>query len=304
MKHIELKQLVAVNESAFDEDPLRIYRLARLFARFGGEFTIPAHTLWQVRNACKNLSALPKERKFAELEKCFGDFMKGNTPSLMVSFLSDLGEFPEIAELEDVPQPPEHHPEGDAFKHTMLVLDAAHAIAYHPRQVYAALLHDLGKVPAYKNYGVLHGHEEMGVPLAEAFSDRFGVPGSWKKLAMTVARNHGRVHKILEAKPRKVYDLLAELKVEQSLDTLDDLLAACRADAWGRGPTRYGKDYPQGEFLWKVAMHLRRKKPKMKEESQEIALKWKDDHAMLASQIRAMKIAHVRVAMERFKNDC
>ena len=33
--------------------------------------------------------------------------------------------FPEIEALVGVPQPPRHHPEGDAFEHTMQVLDAA-----------------------------------------------------------------------------------------------------------------------------------------------------------------------------------
>lgn len=295
------KQLVAVSEKTFEEDPLRIYRLARLYARFGGEFTIPVSTLRHSRNAGWNLDHLPKERKFAEIEKCFNDKSPTNKPSLMITFLSLIDELPEVAALEGVPQPPAHHPEGDAFVHTMLVIDAAHKIGYDAKHVWAALCHDLGKATAYNTHGVLHGHEEMGVPLAEALSDRFGAPVQWKKLAVTVARNHGRVHKIMEATPKKVYDLLAELKMEQCLDTLEDLATVCRADAWGRGPTRYGMDYQQGEFLFSVAVAFLRRKPEIKKECQEIALKWKDNHAMLASEIRAMKIAHVREIMRGLK---
>jgi tRNA nucleotidyltransferase (CCA-adding enzyme) len=248
-----------------------------------------------------NLANLPKERKFAEIEKCFSDKSPTNKPSLMITFLSDIGEFPEVAALEEVPQPPAHHPEGDAFVHTMLVIDVAHKISTKPEQVFAALCHDLGKATAYKSFGVLHGHEEMGVPLAESLSDRFGVPVQWKKLAVTVARNHGRVHKAMETTPKKVYDLLAELKVEQGMGLVEDVIRVCTADAWGRGPTRYGQHYAPGTFLMVTALSFRSQKPEIKKECQEIALKWKDNHAMLASEIRAMKIAHVREIMRGLK---
>jgi tRNA nucleotidyltransferase (CCA-adding enzyme) len=304
IEDIKNKLLRPVNPQAFLEDPLRIYRLARLFARYGGEFQIDCRTMWLVSKAVKagGLNHLPKERKFAEIEKCFKDYSHSNKPSLMITFLADIGELPEIAALEGIPQPPDHHPEGDAFVHTMLVLDAAFNLGASAKELFAAMLHDVGKAVVYKEFGVLHGHEEAGVPVVHELCDRLGVPGSWRKLAAVCTKHHGHVHKIMEMKPRKVYNLLNLLKAEQDFDTLLSLCLVCQADAWGRGPTKYGKVYKQGSYLMDIACGLAENRKELKQKSKDIAMKFYgrevagnfSTNHMIAEQIRAEKIAVVR----------
>lgn len=301
-KDIENRILRAVSGTAMIEDPLRVYRAARLFARFGDEWDFEYDTAGAMLDATDNLKFLPKERKFAEIQKCFSDRSESNRPSQMIDVLVHLGELPEIDALRHVPQPPEHHPEGDAYTHTMLVMDAAKDLFAKPEVMWAAMLHDVGKAVTYKERGNLHGHEEAGVPVAAEICDRFGVPQSWKKLALAVTKNHGRIHRIMEMKPKSVYDLLTELKVEQSLDMLVNVIAASVYDSNGRGPTR-SKAYPQGLFLMRVALNFTAPSMRkdMREESQKIALKWKGNPAMISSEIRAMKISKLRSIIRTVK---
>ena len=78
--------------------------------------------------------------------------------------------FPEMCKLPLTPQNPQHHPEGDVWKHTLLVVDFAAEIKYKlPKEdwlilMYAALLHDIGK-PACLDKETLscHGHEVVGL---------------------------------------------------------------------------------------------------------------------------------------------
>lgn len=301
-KDIENRILRAVSGTSMIEDPLRVYRAARLFARFGDKWDFDMDTAVAMLDAVDNLKWLPKERKFAEIQKCFSDQSESNRPSQMIDVLVELGELPEIDALRHVPQPPEHHPEGDAYTHTLLVMDAAKEMFSKPETMWAAMLHDVGKAVTYEAHGNLHGHEEAGVPVAAEICDRFGVPQSWKKLALAVTKNHGRIHRVMEMKPKSVYDLFAELKVEQSLDMLINVIAASVYDSNGRGPTR-SKAYPQGLFLMRVALHFTAPSMRkdMREESQKIALKWKGNPAMISSEIRAMRISKLRSIIRTVK---
>lgn len=133
---------------------------------------------------------LSKER----LEGEFGKLMaKGKYPSKALKYLQQTGWiqfFPEIANMDQVPQDPEWHPEGDVLTHTGHVLDAAAKIAEREglegddraAVMYSALLHDPAKshTTALMDKGgkqrwTAHGHEEAGGPLAEAFLRRIGV---------------------------------------------------------------------------------------------------------------------------------
>lgn len=88
--------------------------------------------------------------------------------------------FPELEKLIGVPQPPQYHPEGDVWTHTLLVLDQAAALRDQAADplglMLAALCHDLGKPDATREEadGRLHaiGHDAAGVPIADIFLSR------------------------------------------------------------------------------------------------------------------------------------
>src|SRR2546430_598988 len=84
--------------------------------------------------------------------------------------LADL--LPEVAAMKGVAQPPEYHPEGDVWAHTLLLLEQLQ----HPTATLAlgALLHDVGKPPTFRVAERIRfdGHVEEGVLLAHGILER------------------------------------------------------------------------------------------------------------------------------------
>jgi tRNA nucleotidyltransferase (CCA-adding enzyme) len=179
----DIKQgiLRAVSLDTFVEDSLRVLRAAQFAARF--EFDIDPATASLCRSM--DLSDLPKERVWGEMEKLF---LEAERPSIGIEWLRALRVseqlFPEIKRLEGVPQDPEWHPEGDVFVHTKLVVDGARQsiedlpYAKKVTVMLAALAHDFGK-PATTEFLEGHyrsrGHEEAGVAPTENFLDRLNI---------------------------------------------------------------------------------------------------------------------------------
>ena len=124
---------------AFEEDVLRVYRAARFAARFA--FEIHKDTLALMMLMRPKASEISMERVGIELKKTF-EYAK---PSKFFRILDETGwlthAFKELYDLKYIPQDEEHHPEGNAFEHTLLTIDAA----YDPFTRIVMLCHDLGK---------------------------------------------------------------------------------------------------------------------------------------------------------------
>lgn len=289
-----------VSAAAMREDPLRIYRLARFLARFGGKFVVDHSTMFICESAKATLASLPKERKMAEIRKCFEDQSNDNRPSLMVDMLCNLGEMPEVNNLKGVLQPVEHHPEGDAYVHTLLCLDYAQALKSSPEVKWSVLCHDLGKVMYWK-YGNLHGHEEAGLPYVKELSDRFGVPNKWATLARRVTEDHTRLHRINELKPKKVFDLLERIRATKDVDFAMKFMDACVCDAKGRGPEKIFDNYDQEYVLWAGAVELHRYRDEISEKCSEISKRLKGRPELVRLEVRAVKTGYVGRALKRVK---
>ncbi len=99
---------------------------------------------------------------------------------------------PEVYALEDVPQPPDYHPEGDALTHTLL------AVRHLPpdpdrRLAWAALLHDVGKAATTREVrGRLRafGHDRQGAELAEEILARLGMEERTAADVVWLVRHH------------------------------------------------------------------------------------------------------------------
>jgi len=74
----------------------------------------------------------------------------------------------DVAAMKGVEQPPQYHPEGDVWNHTLLMLQQLN----HPRPALAmgVLLHDVGKPPTFRVADRIrfNGHVEEGVRMAHA----------------------------------------------------------------------------------------------------------------------------------------
>ena len=141
--------LRAADLETFGEDPLRVLRVARLAAAL--EATPDDALIARCRRL--DLSRVPAERLARELDRMLLELQAPSKALEWLARLGQLGVFPPIDSLQDVPQDPEWHPEGDVFVHTGRVIDCAselaraEGLAGEPRAVllWSALCHDLGK---------------------------------------------------------------------------------------------------------------------------------------------------------------
>ena len=239
---------------AFVEDPLRVLRVARFAARYAGRsFAVAPETVDLMRriSASGELASLVPERVWQETCRALGEA----NPSEFIRVLQRCDAldiiFPEIAALQGVLQNVEHHPEGDAFLHTLMALDAATKISQQKEVRFAALVHDLGKAKTPQNEWPRHiKHEHRGVTIVNALCDRLRVPSDYRELAVLVTREHLLMHRLAELRPETVLKLLNRLDGFRRSERLDSFLTACRADATGRGDGTLG-DYPQQPLLEK-----------------------------------------------------
>ena len=250
-RDLEAKVLRHVSE-AFVEDPVRILRLARFHARFADlGFTVAEETMALMKQmvASGEVDALVPERVWQETERALGE----SRPDAFFQTLRDCGAlaviFPEINALYGVPQPPKWHPEVDTGVHVMLVVRYAAKIGAPTSVRFAALTHDLGK--ALTPQQILpshHGHEEAGVPLVEALSERLRVPNTFKELAVLAARHHARVHRAAELRPDTMLKLFEETDAFRRPERFNELLLVCESDARGRTGLE-NNPYPQADYL-------------------------------------------------------
>ena len=191
--------LRAVPGDGFEEDPLRVLRGAQFAARF--HLTPDAETLQRMRRM--PTGRLSASRVTAEMNKAL---LTAREPDIFFRVLRDADAlepwFAELAALIGVQQNPLHHPEGDAFEHTLLTLRAAAEEKEKSSDplhfMLAALTHDLGKAvsAAQDENGNWHaaGHADTGVPLCEAMLTRLGAPRAAIRYAQDMCRLHMRVH--------------------------------------------------------------------------------------------------------------
>lgn len=237
--------------NAFSEDPLRVLRIARFLARYGEEWTIHPETMTLMQSiyASGELQYLTPERVWKETEKALSE----PYPELYFKALNGLGLFPEIESMVGVPQPEKHHPEGDVFKHTMLVLRRAADLGFDAETRFAALCHDFGKAETFKNNGNLHGHDANGVPVIHEFCDRLKIPNKFRDIAVLTSDNHTRCHKLFELTPKTLHKLIIEnMAANKHRERFNQFLNACICDAQGRGPTMVNKAYPQADVAQKL----------------------------------------------------
>lgn len=249
---IEARKLRHVSE-AFNEDPVRILRVARFLARFEPlGFEIAPETMARMRAmvAAGEADALVPERVWQETAKALAE----PAPAAWLRALRASGAlarvFPELDALYGVPQSEKWHPEVDTGLHMELVIQAAARLTPEVRIRFAALMHDLGKGRTPRSRWPRHvGHEESGARLVEALAARLRVPADCRDLAVLAARWHGLVHRAEELRPRTVLELLERCDAFRRPERFRELLVACEADHRGRGGGLGEHPYPQAGLL-------------------------------------------------------
>jgi poly(A) polymerase len=177
-------------DTRFREDHLRLLRAVRFGARLG--FEIEAQTLDAVRRNHELIQRVAAERVRDELVRILteGGARRGFELLDLTGMLEDL--LPEVAAMKGVEQPPEYHPEGDVWKHTLLLLEQLD----HPSTALAlgALLHDVGKPPTFRVAERIRfdGHVEEGVRLAHGILHRLRFSREEMEQVEALIANHMR----------------------------------------------------------------------------------------------------------------
>jgi tRNA nucleotidyltransferase (CCA-adding enzyme) len=222
---------------AFAEDPVRILRLARLRARFGGDWTVAAETRDLAYNMAKKgvLGELQPDRVWKEVSRAL---MEPN-PHLFFETLLEIDclkpVFPELYVLKSSLESYRWHPEGDSFAHTMLVLKASANMAQDLPSRVAALCHDLGKGLTPREKMPKHyDHDVNGVAVTEAFCSRMNVPTKYTQWAKKATRWHMAGHKLNEFRPKTWVKMFDDMDIRRDPDSVEVLVNVMMADARGR----------------------------------------------------------------------
>lgn len=283
---------------AFVEDPVRVLRIARFLARYGSDWRIHPSTYALMREL-KNkgeLNHLVPERVWLETEKALGE----KHPELYFEALQGLGIFPELERMVNVPQPANHHPEGDVFVHTMLVLRRAADLNFNLEARFAALTHDFGKALSFKKHGNLRGHEREGVAVIEAFCERLKVPNRFRDVGVLTSDNHTLCHTIDQLRPQTIHKLIVtNLNALVHPERFIAFTQACQCDAQGRGETLVDKPYPQAAKL--RAIHTELQKMDKKQVVQD-ALKNGKKGPEIGEEVKLAEINCIKAFLEHEKS--
>ena len=223
---LERKVLRAVGDPQlrFREDSLRILRGLRFSARY--DLTIEEKT-WQAMLSEKHLmDNLARERVFEEL--C-GLLASVTSAREVVSCGPILGAvIPELEPMIGFDQHSPHHAY-DVFTHT------AHVVAAVPADLtlrWAALLHDVGKVPTFTQdatgRGHFYGHAGAGAEMADGILRRLKAPTALRERAVFLIEKHMTK---LEPEKKVLRRWLGRLGEE----TIEQLLLLQEADMGSKG---------------------------------------------------------------------
>ena len=248
--------------AAFNEDPLRVLRVARFAARFAHlNFRVADETMALMRAmaASGELAHLTAERVWKETESA----LLTRNPQVYFQVLRDCGAlavlFPELDNLYGVPAPAKWHPEIDTGVHALMTLAMAAQLSPELDIRFATLFHDVGKgLTPPEKWPSHHGHGPAGVPLVAALCERLRVPNTVRDLALLVTEFHDLVHTVQNQPAATLIALFDRVDAWRKPQRVEQIAITSEADA--RGRTGFESNpYPQGDYLrtaWRVAQSV------------------------------------------------
>jgi tRNA nucleotidyltransferase (CCA-adding enzyme) len=280
---------------AFVEDPLRVLRVARFYARFAAlGFSIANETLCLMREITESgeLLSLSAERVWQEVsralsEKCapaFFDCLR------KVGALKVL--MPELDRLFGVPQTKKWHPEVDTGVHTLMVLKAACLLSEDVSVRFAALTHDLGKGLTPMGEWPSHkGHDVAGLNPLRELCTRLKVPKKTVLLAKLSCQYHTQIHRVKECKEIALLRLIERLDPFRAPERFSELLLTLVSDARGRLGCE-AENYPQKDYLEQAVKVLNEL------ELKDVIENAKNENRDIANAIRRTRLAALKSFIE------
>ena len=179
-------------ELRFEEDHLRMLRGVRFAARFG--FELEAGTKAAIRRLAARIDGVSRERVRDELTKMLTEGRARRAFELLdeTGLLEHV--LPEVAQMKGVEQPPQFHPEGDVWVHTLGLLEQLEP-GCPMTLAWGALLHDVGKPPTFRRAPDrirFDGHVEVGVRMTAEICRRFRFSNEEMRQTVALVENHMR----------------------------------------------------------------------------------------------------------------
>ena len=210
-------------EQRFQEDSLRILRGVRFAVRFG--FSVEEETEQAMSSQAELMDNLARERVFDELCKLL-PLVNAEDLCRFAPILAAV--IPELRPMIDFDQHSPHHAY-DLFTHV------AHVVEAVPGDLtlrWAALLHDVGKIPTFTQdatgRGHFYGHAQVGAEMADGILRRLKAPAALREQAVTLIGGHMTR---LEPNRKTLRRQLGRL----GWDTMDKLLSLQEADMGSKG---------------------------------------------------------------------
>jgi poly(A) polymerase len=236
---LEAKVIRAIGEPdrRFAEDKLRMMRAVRFAARFG--FETEAATFLAIRRRVGEIGQVSPERLREELTKLLTEGAARRAFELLDETWLLQQVLPEIGAMKGVQQPPQYHPEGDVWIHTLMMLEGLPG-GTAPTLAWGVLLHDVGKPPTFQSAVEtgdrirFNNHVEVGVRMAEAICRRLRFSSEDTEQILALVENHMKFGAVEEMRTStlKKFVRLPHFEEHLALHRLDCLSSHRHLDSY------------------------------------------------------------------------
>jgi tRNA nucleotidyltransferase (CCA-adding enzyme) len=249
-RDVESKTLRHVSD-AFNEDPVRVLRIARFAARYAHMgFTIAPETssliIEMVRNG--DLQYLVAERIWKEMSRALSE----KSPHVFIQTLHTLGALedtlPELYRLFNGTKASTHPLKKTRCEDSLKLLKATSRLTEKISVRFSALVYNLDKGPFKDNRLESDALRTDQCSSIETLCNRLKVPRDFKNLAMTVSEFCLQSHNCLELKPITLLQLLKSIGALKSSEKFSDFLTVCSAD-FSCNHSRIDRSYSSSTYL-------------------------------------------------------
>ncbi len=201
-------------------------------------------------------STIIEQNIFYEIEK---HLLEDNKPSNYLNELSEKAIFNQyplilINDLKKAEQSPKHHPEGNVWNHTMLVVDEAAKVKNISGNakvfMWSALLHDIGKPATTKVRNgriTSYDHDVVGADLARKFLHEFSNDEGFTEKVVELVRWHMQILFVINNLP------FADIKSMKRKTDINEVALLGFCDRMGRlGVNQQEEEENIRKFLTKV----------------------------------------------------
>ncbi len=221
----------------FAEDKLRMLRAVRFAARF--DYEIEHKTFAAIPKHARLISQVSAERIRDELTKLLTEGAARTGFELLDSSWLLSIVLPEIAAMQGVEQPPQYHPEGDVWIHTLLMLEGLPA-GCSATLAWGVLLHDVGKPATFRSAKEtgdrirFDGHVEVGLAIAKEILGRLRFSNDETGQILSLVEHHMKFKDVGRMRPAtlKRFVRLPRFEEHLALHKLDCLSSHRNLEAY------------------------------------------------------------------------